>query len=295
MIVASSRPRLSPSVHRNGNHMLDRASGRSIDLNDTARHIVYEIDGRRSVREIASGLSERFGVEERRALDDTTGLIDALYRGGLVRARPPWRYRLAYLVATLRTLHVSVFRGGVFARKRVDVRGGGFLAILAQVALHVCVRYWWLVAYLVLVGGSPFLLLGVGAAQTLLAPLVLCLVLLLGVSLHESAHLYVLRRRASDPWLGYLSFTSIKVGIRRPRIDRDELEHEVAVSGPLCPVICGVAMITLNAVVYPSFLLAASGMLLTVHALSLLPPSSDGKKLFFYAFARRQTEGYHER
>ena len=292
MIVASSRPRLSPSVHRNGNRMLDRASGRGIDLNDTARHIVREIDGRRSVQEIASALSERFGVEERRALDDATELIDALYRGGLVRARPPWRYRLAYLVATLRTLRVSVFRGGVFARKRVDVRGG-FLAILAQVALHVCVRYWWLVAYLVLVGGSPFLLLGVGAAQTILAPLILCLVLLLGVSLHESAHLYVLRRRASDPWLGYLSFTSIKVGVRRPRIDRDELEHAVAVSGPLCPVICGVALIALNAVVYPSFLLAASGMLLTVHALSLLPPSSDGKKLFFYA--QRQTEGYHER
>ena len=103
----------------------------------------------------------------------------------------------------------------------------------------------------------------------------------------------MLRRRASDPWLGYLSFTSIKVGVRRTRIDRDELEHAVAVSGPLCPVICGVALIALNAVVYPSFLLAASGMLLTVHALSLLPPSSDGKKLFFYA--QRQTEGYHER
>jgi Coenzyme PQQ synthesis protein D (PqqD) len=80
MIVASSRPWLSPSVCRNGKRMLDRASGRGIDLNDTARHIVREIDGRRSVREKASGLSERFGVEERRALEDTTELIDALYR-----------------------------------------------------------------------------------------------------------------------------------------------------------------------------------------------------------------------
>lgn len=294
MIVESSRPRLSPSVHRDGNRMLDRASGRGIDLNDTAKHIVYGIDGTRSVGEIASGLSGRFGVEERRALDDTMKLIDVLHRGGLVRARPPYRYRLAYLVVTLRTLHESVLRGDIFARKRVDIRGGGFLAILAQVALHVSVWYWWLVAYLVILGGIPLMVLVGGALETLLAPLILCFALLLGVSLHESAHLYVLRRRAGDPWLGYLSFTSIKVSIRRPRIDSEELDHEVAVSGPLCPVICGVALSALNAI-YPSFLLAASGLLLTVHALSLLPPSKDGKKMFSYAFARRQTEGYHER
>ena len=89
------------------------------------------------------------------------------------------------------------------------------LAILAQVALHVSVRYWWLVAYLVLLGGIPLMILVGGAPGTLLAPLILCVALLLGVSLHESAHLYVLRRRAGDPWLGYLSFTSIKVSIRR--------------------------------------------------------------------------------
>ncbi len=293
MIVECSRPRLLPSVQRNGNRMIDRAVGRSIDLNDTAKHIVYGIDGTRSVGEIASGLSQRFGVEERRALDDTTKLIDALYRGGLVRARPPRRYWLAYLAATLRMFDVSVLRGVVLARKRVDILGGGFLAIFAQIALRISFKYLWLVAYVVLVGGAPLLLLGGGAARTLLAPLILCLVLLLGMSLHESAHLYVLRKRASNRWLGYLSFTSIKVSIRRPRVDRQELDHEVAVSGPLCPVICGVVLITLNAL-HPSFLVAASGMLLTVHALSLLPPSEDGKKLFSYVFAQRQTEEYHE-
>jgi len=272
--------------------MVDRAMGQSIHLNDTARHIVCWIDGTRSVREIASRLVERFGVEERRALDDTTGLIEMLYHGGLVRARPPYGYRLAYLVATMSTLDASVLRVA-FASKRVDVRGAGFLAILAQVVLHVSVRYWWLVAYLVLLGGLPLLLLGGGARQTLLAPLILCSVLLLGVSLHESAHLYVLRRRASNRWLGYLSFTSIRVGIRRPRIDRKGLEHEVAVSGPLCPVICGVLLSTLNAI-HPSFILAASGLLLTVHALSLLPPSEDGKKLFSYALAQRHKEVYRE-
>ena len=293
MIVEHSRPRLSPSVLRNGSRMVDRALGQSIDLNDTAKHIVYGIDGTNSVREIASGLSRRFGVDERRALDDTTGLIEALHRGGLVRARPPFRYRLAYLIVTLRTLDVSILRGGVFTRKRVDISGGAFLAIFAQVALHVSIKYLWLSAYLVLLGGGPLVILGGGAARSLLAPLILCSVLLLGVSLHESAHLYVLRRRASNRWLGYLSFTSIKVGIRRPRIDRQELDHAVAISGPLCPVICGVALCTLNAI-YPSFLVAASGMLLTVHALSLLPPSEDGKKLFSYAFAQRQREVYRE-
>lgn len=291
MIVERSKPRLLPSVHHDGDRIIDRAMGRSIDLNETAQHIVCGIDGTRSVREIASGLVERFGVEERRALEDTTGLIEVLYRGGLVRARPPYGYRLTYLVATLSTLHAPVLSGGAFARKRVDVRGGGFLAILVQVALHVSARYWWLIAYLILIGGVPLLLLGGGARQTLLAPLILCSVLLLGVSLHESAHLYVFRRRASNRWLGYLSFTSIKVGIKRPRIDRKGLDHEVAVSGPLCPVICGVVLSTLNAI-HPSFFVAASGLLLTVHALSLLPPSSDGKKLFSYA--QRHREVYRE-
>jgi Coenzyme PQQ synthesis protein D (PqqD) len=289
MIIDSSRPRLSPSVRRDGNRMLDRATGRTIGLNDTARHIVDGIDGTRSVGEIASSLSGRFGVEESRALEDTRELVYALRRGGLVRARPPFRYRLAYLVVTLRTFGVS--KEGVFARKRVDIVGGGFLGIFAQVALHTSVRYWWLVAYVVLLGGVPLALIGGGVARTLLAPLLLCSVLLLGVSLHESAHLYVLRRRAPDRWLGYLSFTFIKVSIRRPRIVRKELEHEVAVSGPLCPVICGATLSTLNAI-HPSFLVAASGLLLTIHALSLLPTSEDGKRVFSYAFAQLRTEGY---
>ena len=290
MIVECSRPRLLPSVQRSGNRMIDRALGRSIDLNDTAKYIVDGIDGTTSVREIASGLSKRYGVEERKALADTTGLIEALYRGGLVHARPPWRYWLAYLAVTLRTFDAGFLRGVVFARKRVDIIGGGFLTIFAQVTLRISIKYWWLVAYMLLIGGAPLLLLGGGAARTLLAPLALCTVLLLGLSLHESAHLYVLRRRASDRWLGYLSFTSFKVSIRRPRVESKELDHEVAVSGPLCPVICGVVLIALNAI-HPIFLLAASGLLLTVHALSLLPPSSDGKKLFAYVFAQRQTEG----
>ena len=293
MIVECSRPRLLPSVQRNGNRIIDRALGRSIDLNDAAKHIVYGIDGTRSVGEIASGLSQRFGIGERRALDDTTKLIDALYRGGLIRARPPCRYWLAYLAVTLRTFDVGFLRGVVIAKKRVDIIGGGFLAILAQVALRISFKYLWLVAYIVLVGGAPLLLLGGGAVRALLAPLILCSVLLLGMSLHESAHLYVLRKRASDRWLGYLSFTSIKVSIRRPRVDSKVLDHEVAVSGPLCPVVCGGVLIALNAI-QPNFLVAASGLLLTVHALSLLPPSSDGKKLFSYAFAQRQTEVYRE-
>jgi hypothetical protein len=292
MIVDSSRPRLSPGVSRDGNRMIDRATRRTIGLNDAAGHVVDGIDGTRSVGEIASRLSERFGAEESRALDDTTALIYHLHRGGIVRVRSPLRYRLVYLVVTLRTLDASVLRGGIFVRKRVDILGGGFFAIFAQVALHVCLRYWWLVAYVVLMGGAPLALVG-GGARSIVAPMILCSVLLLGVSLHESAHLYVLRRRASDRWLGYLSFTSLKVSIRRPRIDGSGLDHEIAVSGPLCPVICGVALSTLNAI-HPSFLLAASGLLLTVHALSLLPPSKDGKKLFLYAFAQRQTEVSHE-
>ena len=150
MIVERSRPRLLPSVQRNGNRIIDRALGRSIDLNDTAKHIVYGIDGTRSVGEIASGLSQRFGVGERKALDDTTKLIETLYRGGLIRARPPCRYWLAYLAVTLRTFDVGFFRGVVFARKRVDILGGGFLAILAQVALRISFKYLWLVAYIVL-------------------------------------------------------------------------------------------------------------------------------------------------
>jgi hypothetical protein len=36
-----------------------------------------------------------------------------------------------------------------------QIRGGGFLAILAHVALHVCLKYWWLVPYIVLVGVFP--------------------------------------------------------------------------------------------------------------------------------------------
>lgn len=290
MVPADSRPQLVSSLERANGEAFDRAMGRRISVNEVGEFIMDRMDGTASVSKIAADVAERFGIPERLALSDTVAFVDSLSRCSLVNlCYPVGHYARAVLRPIFRPDATSFgdCRALLFARKRIDVRGRSLASIVARVGLSLCARHLLLAVYLTLLcGGFIFVLLG-DPVYAILIPASVSCVSLLGMSLHEGAHLYALRRYSGDERLGYLRLSPLEMGIGYPYMGPG-IGFRVAMAGPLLPTACGAALYLVNAF-YPDPLLAVAALLLVAHVLSFLPLSdSDGRNLLSYAALPRE-------
>jgi Coenzyme PQQ synthesis protein D (PqqD) len=292
MITPSSRPRLVPGLQRRRGQLFDRAMRRRIEVNGVGEFIVGKLDGAASLSQIAGEVSAGFGVGEQVALADVISFVEMLERYDVVRSGHPPGYYLKTLAISLLAPSASstgAWRDLFSARQRVDVRGKRFAGILAQVSLRILLRHSVPLALLMLVSGAFIFALTRDLLSAVLIPAAVYVALLLGVSLHESAHLYALRRRTANAHLGYLRLTPIEMGVTYPSV-RPAVNFRVAMAGPLCPAVCGAVLYLANAF-YPNPFLALGALLLVAHVLSFLPLfASDGRHLLSYAIETRDKE-----
>lgn len=285
MLTRPSRPRLSSSLERRTGEAFDKAMRRRIRLNRVAEFMMDRMDGTKSISRIAAEVSTEFGIPEGVALVDTISFTEALQEYKVVSISAP---ASQYLRSAVLSLLIS---GGptpgrrtvpFAAQRRVDVRGASFVGILAQVASEVFLNLLSLVGLLALVVGWSTFPLTNSVLDAVLVATGASFALVLGVSLHESAHLYALRRCTGDEDLGYMRVTPLQISITYPNL-QPEKNFWVAMFGPLCPVICGVTLYCVN-VLYSNPLVATSALLLVAHTISYIPiPGSDGMNLLSYA------------
>lgn len=289
MLTRFSRPRLSSSLERRTGEAFDRAMRRRIRLNGVAEFMMDGMDGTRSISRIAAEVSVEFGIPEDVALADTISLTEKLQEYRVINAGSPVVQSLRFAILSLLVSGGPTpgRRANPFAwQRRVDVRGASFVGILAQVAPRVSLGLLSLAGLLALVLGWSTLALTGGLLDAVLVATGASFALVLGVSLHESAHLYALRRCVGDENLGYVRVSPLQISIVYPNL-QPEKNFWVAMSGPLCPVICGVILYCVN-VLYSSPLIATSALLLVAHASSYIPvPGSDGMNLLAYATGGR--------
>lgn len=289
MLTRSSRPRLSSSLERRTGEAFDKAMRRRIRLNRVAEFMMDRMDGARPISRIAAEVSTEFGIPESVALADTISFSETLREYRVVSVSPP-------VSQTLRSAVLSVLSSGgsapgrgatpFAAQRRVDVRGASFVGVLAQVGPEVLLKLLSLAGLLALVLGWSTFAMTNSVGHAVLVATGSSLALVLGVSLHESAHLYVLRRCTGDEHLGYMRVTPLQISIAYPNL-QPEKNFWVAASGPLCPVVCGVTLYGVN-VFYNNPLIATSALLLVAHAISYVPvPGSDGTNLLLYATGGR--------
>jgi Coenzyme PQQ synthesis protein D (PqqD) len=285
MITLSSRPRLVPGLERRRGEIFDRAMRRRIEVNGAGEFIVEKLDGSVSLSRIADEVSARFGVARQVALADAISFVEMLERYDVVRSAHPPGYYLKTLAVSLLAPNASspgVWKDLFLARRRFDVSGQSFAGILAQISVRILLRRSVPLALLMLVSGAFILTLTRDLLFAILVPAAVYGALLVGVSLHESAHLYALRRRTADAHLGYLRLTPIEMGVTYPSV-RPAVNFRVAMAGPLCPAVCGAVLYLANAF-YPNPFLAVGALLLVAHVLSFLPLfASDGRHLLSYA------------
>lgn len=288
-MTQSSRPRLAPSLERHAGEAFDKAMRRRIRLNGVAEFMMDGMDGTRPISRIADEVSAEFGIPDAVALADTISFAEKLQEYGFVDAGSSAGQSLRFAVLSLLVSGGSVQRRRTnpFARqKRVDVHGPSFVGILAQVAPRVSLGLLSLAGLLALVLGWSMLALADGVLYAVLVATGASFALVLGVSLHESAHLYAVRRLTGDENLGYMRISLVQISIIYPNLG-PERNFWVAMSGPLCPVVCGVILYCVN-VLYSTPLVAASALLLVAHTTSYIPvPGSDGTNLLEYATGGR--------
>lgn len=281
MVTPDSRPQTVPSLQRTPGMAFDRAMCRRIGVNEIGEFVMDRMDGTVPVSRIATDVSQRFGISETRSLTDTMAFVESLKSCGVVNIRyPAGRHALTVLtsVFALNTVQLKDSRAMLIGGRRADIRGTSFCGILVQICLRLCSRYLWLAAYVTLLGGGFAIVLLGEIFYALLIPAAVYCVTLFGMSLHESAHLYTLRQRTGDGYVGYLKLGPLQIGICYPSV-RPEVNFWVAMAGPLCPTACGVVIYAVG-VLYPNPLLSLGALMLVVHVLNFLPIfTSDGASL----------------
>lgn len=293
MVTPDSRPRLVSGLERTGNEVFDGAMSRAVRVNDVGEFIMDRIDGATPVCRIAAAVSERFAVAERTALADTVAFVDSLKRCGLVNIRHPLADRARAVLGFVLTLDGAALRecaALLGPGERHDIPGTSFPAIAARIGLRLGRRHLPLATASILLYGALVLALLREPVYSFVIPAVVYGFALLGMVLHESAHLYALRRYTREKRLGYLRLAPLEMGICYPSAS-PEVGFRVAMAGPLLPAVCGAALYVVNAL-YPSPLLAAAALMLVAHVLSFLPLiDSDGRHLLSYASAPPESRG----
>lgn len=289
MLTRVSRPRISSSLERRTGEAFDKAMRRRIKLNRVAEFMIDRMDGTKPISRIAAEVSTEFRIPEGVALADTISFVEALQEYKVISISSPVSQSLRSVVLSLLVAGGPTPRRRTIpfaTQRRVDVRSASFLGILAQVASEVFLKLLYLVGLLALVlGWSTFALMN-NMLDAVLVATGASFALVLGVSLHESAHLYALRRCMGDENLGYMRVTPLQISIAYPNL-QSEKNFWVAMFGPLCPVLCGVALYCVN-VFYSNPLVATSALLLVAHTISYVPlPGSDGANLLSYAIGAR--------
>jgi len=153
---------------------------------------------------------------------------------------------------------------------------GGPAAVFVSIFIPVAVVFWWVWAPLLGVSIGFALLAREGHPAFIAALIAPAVLLLVGVALHESAHVYAYRLLSGNRSGGRLVVGRTGAGIERPRLVRHMDEVVVSCAGPLVPGAIGAAVVF---VAWPSHsvLLGMYGSLLAIHLMCLAPWWSDGK------------------
>ena len=148
--------------------------------------------------------------------------------------------------------------------------------LFVTILLLVTVHFWWLWAVLLAVD------LGFAALAHVLTPIFVgalslpLVVLIIGLALHETGHLYMMRLRSGDPAAGRLLLGPGQLGIVRPAFRSARDEVLVACAGPILSLMIGLAA-TVPGWLLHAWLLVGCGLLLVAHVLCLSPWWSDGR------------------
>jgi hypothetical protein len=270
MIFAEEVPVFPPGVLLEDSRLLDTVTGDEVRINETARHMLSLVDGRRTAREIGEAVAASYGLASGRVVSDFLQLVARLNEKFLLNVHAPLRSWRVILPRMAKVLLVGVVVGYVRApwhRKRLDFcnrsRGSGFLSVVRRIGLPA-------VAMGSMVSLPVWLLLGEALPSFWMA-VSIAFALAISLVLHEAAHAMVLA-----PVPAFLSLYGPVFLVGHGEIPPFK-GFLVSAAGPTITGAAGLLLMLMSCLLSSEHLVLA-GEILTLNLLGMTTIAADGRK-----------------
>lgn len=283
MIRSNSIPEWPDQVKLEKGHIFDAVLQATHTINETSHALLREIDGQKSIRQIAETVCQRYGWPIEAVEPDLVELVHQLNQGYVLNVKRPksWGTFLKdagiAILYFLRTLEGSAWdhkhRWPLDAERSVGKN-------LWNVAQGVSRSLGLFLLILSIIVG--FIFEGLDITSGLLAGSLFFLTLLGGFILHEWGHTMGFALKAPP---GEQAFFATRLGAMQV-VKRRLMPHQeivISLMGPMLPTIAAIASLALSWLLP----LADEGQVLLwmvtgslgIHLFSLIPPSEDAKRI----------------
>jgi hypothetical protein len=255
----------------------DGLTGRLINGNPVALHVVAQCDGSRKLGRVVDAVAERFGVGSQRARLDLLTFLEAADAHGLLRIRRGIRVRVTPMALFGRLVELLVLRvrNGEQRRYPATARCCAAATLRAtRLPLYLGLGIVPFLAYLLAVQpGVPASRVVIGAA----APVVVVLAVQASIWLHELGHLVALTGPDRDT--AYFQSMSLQVLLVHDTA-LPVRRRVVALAGPgLAVLACLLSAGLLRLTSLPEAVSAVPLAVAGAHMFSLMPWAHDGRAL----------------
>lgn len=286
MILPSSIPSIPAGVKVKSDVILDEVRETEFRLNESAKFMVSQINGRNSVGSICKLCAQFYDMKRDVFLDDAVILLKRLNDCLLVNIHTPARLRLLALYFIVKHQAFTEF---TLSNKRIDILDSdSYLDSFLLINSNVLYRLLPLLLVMFLI---PMVIFSVSlfiSVRLVLWMAVYALGIGTSIAMHEWGHLVVHRALTKRKSL-FLLVSGFNFGLQRQRLSVGD-EYWIALAGPVL-VFCLGLFLLMFFIVTGSMSVLGLSFIFLIHVLCFLPFSSDGEKVFLPLKTYSQMKG----
>lgn len=286
MITYKTVPWLPPDMILSETCLTDRALDKDYPINPSTYVMLSALDGKTNVRDLLAFIQTQFTDADPDVLEnDFLSLLHSMKQNQMIHVSSGLKESLQRL-----WLSLKIPGGKAYMYKRHSLVSLSFWRILFFISGVVLKKMGPVLSAFLLFSFFPLMAMGEWEWMVFPAALMLFfLSLIVSIALHESAHLFMLRFRYRNAYIGYVKEEWLTFKVVRPSLDED---LSIIVAGPLVTAVTGnVGMWAALFIVDPFWHLTlhlCTGVFL-IHLIYLFPFAGDGKQ--FMKVLKSQKKG----
>lgn len=267
------RPVLPKGVTIHAGLLQDHALDQSYPINTTAETYLRLVNGTRTLRSISKLLADQYQQPEEQVFYDMLRLSKQLQSSYLLNFKVDWSEMMfSWLISLLHFIPPYVIS------RRYDIyRTKSFSLILVRIFPLVLMSMMPLLLML-----AGFVMVFATLLQVTLTVLgiyiLLCMLVVLSITLHETGHLWAIRQKRGEA-IGFLASSLLYIRIVRPKVAIVQDEAFVGLAGPITPFLISLPLLCYH-LYQPAWINWAIISIFTLHGLQLILPNQDLKNIF---------------
>lgn len=276
MLTNKSIPAFPVDVVLKENCIEDLGLEKQHKIDRMAFYMLSKIDGKKTIEDLIEEIHDHFSdVKKKQIEKDLMNVFSLLEQHHLINFSNKLQDTLLSYFVTLTN------RKYIPSAKRYNIQTLSFPAMVLFVLVRCAAQLLPLMVIVTLLSSIPFIVSKEAEAMTVIFySLCIFFAIAVSISIHETSHLYFLRRSLQKNSIGFLKIGFMSFKTIRPAVNEQLI---VAVSGPMITGGFGIAGAWACLMISDPFFhlvgLVCSGIFL-LHLLNLLPFFNDGSKLY---------------